>query len=405
MKRSFSFLLVADVLGFLQSPSQPNNSCFAPRHHVSERFNQICDADASDDNREDETLLSLLKLSSSHFASQALHAAIRLNIPDVLGEDHLSLEEIASKLGENCNEDALLRTLRLLATLDVVNEEILSQQESKIATFSLTKLGKRFQSGTPTHPSMAACIQHWLERPLWNAWLELPSYIMGEANTMTPFAMANNGISSDFWYNEEDHPESLMYANDFVRLISSEEIYVVVNGFDWSRHSGKKLVDIGGYNGKLVGAIAQKEPTIDCHCFDLPEVIAKVPEMPNVTFHPGNILDLSTIPSCDAILMKHFLDRCMWSEDETIQILRNCHDALRPGGTLVIAEAVLPNHGNATPDNYLPLYMDALYMLVGREGQRTEIEWETLAREASFSINQITQTSVPSCSLIELTKI
>jgi hypothetical protein len=95
----------------------------------------------------------------------------------------------------------------------------------------------------------------------------------------------------------------------------------------------------------------------------------------------------------------------MWSEDETIQILRNCHDALRPGGTLVIAEAVLPNHGNATPDNYLPLYMDALYMLVGREGQRTEIEWETLAREASFSINQITQTSVPSCSLIELTKI
>jgi hypothetical protein len=108
--------------------------------------------------------------------------------------------------------------------------------------------------------------------------------------------------------------------------------------------------------------------------------------------------------------MKHFLDRCMWTEEESVEILLSCRSALRDdhpsgrGGKLIIAEAVLPNIGHAKESNQVQLYMDALYMLVGREGQRTEAEWECLASKAGFQIERITPTSIPSCYIIVLEK-
>jgi SAM-dependent methyltransferase len=350
------------------------------------------------DTKDEDALLPILKLASQHFASQALHAALRLQIPDIMGDQKMSLNDIAEKIGDMTNKDALLRTLRLLTTIQVVHEH----NQSDGILFSLTSLGKHFRRDSATSTSLASCICHWMERPLWNSWLKLPEYISGEMESGSPFAMANDGISSDYWYNEKDHPQSLACANDFVRLIHTHEIDAVVNGLDWTMFQNKSLVDVGGHFGNLVAAIANREPSIDIFCLDLPDVISKAPKREKVTFVPGDVLNAATIPSCDVLVMKHFLDKCMWTDDETIQILKNCHGALNKNGTLVIAEAVLPSYGEVSEDNSMPLYLDALYMLVGREGQRTEAEWETLAHQSSFEIKQMKKTNVPSCSLIVL---
>mmetsp|Transcript_57788 Transcript_57788/g.65584 ORF Transcript_57788/g.65584 Transcript_57788/m.65584 type:complete len:162 (+) Transcript_57788:115-600(+) len=156
---------------------------------------------------------------------------------------------------------------------------------------------------------------------------------------------------------------------------------------------------------------------------------------------PGNVLDTnpSTIPSdCDAIFMKHFLDRCMWNEEETIQILQACSKALITNdnnnnknndtttctnGRIIIADAVLPdvgyqqqknnninntnnviNNNTNHSNNELSLHLDALYMLVGRERQRTKQEWTTLAKAANLTIVQVQYTTIPSCSIIVLEK-
>lgn len=107
------------------------------------------------------------------------------------------------------------------------------------------------------------------------------------------------------------------------------------------------------------------------------------------------------------ILLKHFLDRCMWDEEETVDILKNCHAALCQDGLLVVAEAVLPDVGETKQifdQKSIPLCMDALYMLVGREGQRTKGEWEDIASQANFEIQQTVTTQMPSCSLLVLQK-
>ncbi|KAG7348471.1 methylase [Nitzschia inconspicua] len=348
----------------------------------------------------------VLKLASQHFASQALYAALRLQLPDIIGEKQLSLDEIAGRLGDKTNKDALRRTLRLLTAVQVVEEMVLPG--SKEEQFSLTSLGKCFQRASGANIGMASCILHWMEQPLWNAWLELPQYIMGEGGpcgTNSPFAMANGGISSDFWYNERDQPESLSHANDFVRYIHNQEVAAVVNGLDWTVFRKNVVVDIGGHFGILAAAIAEKGDLPDVICLDLPNVISKAPKRSNVNLVAGDVFDAATIPSCDVIVMKHFLDKCMWNDEETIQILKNCHGALSQTGTLVIAEAVLPSYGDVSDENAMPLYMDALYMLVGREGQRTQAEWEILAYQTSFEVKDMKKTHMPSCSLVVLQKV
>jgi len=263
-----------------------------------------------------------------------------------------------------------------------------------------------------------------MEEPLWDSWLELPDYIReggfeDKNDTLLPFERANGAVSSDDYYNTEDHPESLKQANNFVRLIHDHELNAVTQSFDWSQYKHQRLVDVAGNNGKLASAIAESEPDLQCSCLDLPSVIQNVPmehRPHNIKLVPGNVLDPNTIPDCEVILMKHFCDRCMWFDDQTVEILRSCKTVLERSGSnsqhqqqhpqpprrILIADAVLPDCGTIDASNQLPLYLDAMYMLVGRERQRTRSEWEALASSAGLRLSTVINTGVPSCSLIVL---
>ena len=411
----FGFLLFgryALLLTFLLSATAPRGfSAFVTSSFHSTRKLRRPSAvqnngkDSGDDNEQASTdILPLLNLASAHFASQALYTALQLNIPDILGTNACSLKEICNAIGPTTNADALLRTMRLLTTVGILHEE--QENNNGSILFSLTNTGLLLQrkNNQQGQPNMASCIHHWMERPLWNAWLELPQYIRQDSGTSLPFDRANDGISSDFFYNAQDHPESLKHANAFVRLIHDNEVKAVVEGYDWKTLNHKRLLDIGGHHGKVLGAIVEKYPLIDCICLDLPQVISSAPAKSpfGVKLVGGNVFEPSTMPECDTILLKHFLDRCMWTEEESIKVLLSCRSVLRQGGKIIIAEAVLPDIGQANEVNQVQLYMDALYMLVGREGQRTKAEWECLAAKAGLEIEQIAPTNVPSCYIIVL---
>jgi precorrin-6B methylase 2 len=409
-------------------------------------------------------LLPLWKLATAHCASQALRVLLQLKIPDILGNGSCSIQEIAKAIQQHSSSSTLplpdhirqqkqqqqqqqqvmtkdlLRILRVLTTVDILHETLEKSDGGQQASicFSLTSTGRLLQSNNinadDDHGSgaggLATGIQHWMEAPLWNSWLHIPAYLQ-DGLPLLPFERANDGVSSDYYYNERDHPASLQLANDFVRWIHQQEVQAVAHGFDWSsientnqndtssisttrRHRRAKLLDIGGHYGSVASAIAAAQPQLDCYSLDLPHVIAKAPATTNVQLIAGNVLDQpSTLPSdCDVILLKHFLDRCMWNETRTVQILQSCHDALLPSGIVVIAEAVLPDIGAvttaaadaATCAASLSLSMDAMYMMVGREGQRTLQEWRDLAHASGFVISTLQHTNVPSCSILVLRK-
>ena len=374
---------------------------------------------AEGDDSNDEAAQSLMELASRHFASQALHAFVKMEIPSLLGISFMSIDQISDLLDEDIgerrkvNRDGLLRILRLMVAEGVLVQNK-ANNEQEITTFGLSAKGKLLRRGSQR--DLASVVLHWMETPLWNAWAELPDYIVGDSavgqdteesgrarKEVLPFEKAN-GMSSDEFYCQ-DNAESLKNANAFVRYISNEEEKAVLSGFNWAKLSGKTLLDVGGHKGKVMSLIASKYPEIKCISFDLPEVISSATAPEGVELFGGDIFQ-GDLPSCDAIFMKHFLDKVMWDETQTIQILSSCRDALPDGGHVIIAEAVLPDDcSSATGTNRLHLYIDVLFLLVGREAARTESEWSDLAEKAGLRVDWITATSAPSCYIIVLIKV
>ena len=373
------------------------------------------------DDSNDEAAQSLMELASRHFASQALHAFVKMGIPDILGSTYMSVDQISDLLDEGVgsnlqrrkvNRDGLLRIMRLIVAEGVLVQSTANSEQE--ITFGLSAKGKLLRSGGQR--DLASVVLHWMEAPLWNAWAELPNYIVGDCTVgqdaeesgkgrvkdVLPFEKAN-GMSSDEYYCQ-DNAESLKNANAFVRYISNEEEKAVLSGYNWAKLSGKILLDVGGHKGKVMGLIASKYPEIKCRSFDLPEIVSSATAPEGVELFGGDIFQ-GDLPSCDVIFMKHFLDKVMWDEMQTIQILSSCRDALPDGGQVIIAEAVLPDDcSSATGTNRLHLYIDVLFVLVGREAARTESEWSELAEKAGLRVDWITATSAPSCYIIVLSK-
>ena len=247
------------------------------------------------DDSNDEAAQSLMELASRHFASQALHAFVKMEIPSILGITFMSVDQISDLLDEGIgknlqrrkvNRDGLLRILRLMVAEGVLVQNKASNEQEETTTFGLSAKGKLLRRGSQR--DLASVVLHWMETPLWNAWAELPDYIVGDSavgqdteesgrarKEILPFEKAN-GISSDDFYCQ-DNAESLKNANAFVQYISNEEEKAVLSGFNWAKLSGKTLLDVGGHKGKVMSLIASKYPEIKCISFDLPEVISSAP--------------------------------------------------------------------------------------------------------------------------------
>ncbi|GFH54427.1 hypothetical protein CTEN210_10903 [Chaetoceros tenuissimus] len=353
---------------------------------------------------QNKAISSILDITSAHFTSQALYSFVNLGVPDILKDEAKSIDEIVAALSrkyntQNINKDAVLRIFKLLVKADIIEHK----KNGDIDIFNLSaEIGAFLRTNVRDRPSLVPAVHHWLEKPLFASCLEVSTYITDDKKS--PFELAN-GISSDFYYGDK-HPDSLKHANDFVRFISDREIDDIVENYPWTRFKGRRILDIGGYNGKVLDAIAKKVGTDTTYlCLDLPEVIDGIQTSSSiVTFVKGDILDEASIPDVDVILLKHFLDRCMWDEEQTIQILKTCFAKIPDDGKVILAEAVIPDFEDVKDSPSIEVSLDALYMIVGRERQRTRSEWRHLILASGFNIEEIIRTSSPTCSLVVLSK-
>ena len=135
------------------------------------------------------------------------------------------------------------------------------------------------------------------------------------------------------------------------------------------KHQPKVLMDIGGNTGQWARYCVENSD-INVVVVDLPEQIALLnqamldhPEAHRVTSSPANMLNPdSKLPAqVDAIWMSQFLD--CFSEDEILQILLKCKDALNETGHLYIMETFWdqqPYEIGALSVNCTSLYFTAM---------------------------------------------
>ncbi|RZC51621.1 hypothetical protein C5167_020050 [Papaver somniferum] len=330
-----------------------------------------------------ENQAKIWKIIYGFSESLVLKCAVQLEIAETI-HNHgkpISLSELASKLTvQPVNSDRLFRIMRYLVHMKLFNTEV-SSLNGGIA-YSLAPPAKYLIRGW--EKSMVASILAMNDKDLLAPWHHLNEGLTGNCNAF------EKALGKSIWVYMSVNPEKNQLFNEAMacdsKLVNSALVSECKSVFC---DGTKTLVDVGGGTGAAMMAISEAFPNIKCTIFDLPHVIAESPEMPNITKISGDMFE--SVPSAGAIFMKNILHD--WDDDECIQILRRCKEALPRGGKVIIVDIVLDVADSVHPFSKIRLASDLDMMLNTGGKERTEKEMKKLIDAAGFASYKITQMS------------
>jgi predicted O-methyltransferase YrrM len=309
------------------------------------------------------------QMINSYWATFSIHAAASLGIADLLTDGPVPVTALAERTGSKV--DPLYRLLRALASLGIFREV-----EGRV--FEQTPLSEPLRSGVPGSVRGLAQMTGVLHL---RAWPEIVHSVKtGETAVKKVFGQ-------ELFEHIAAHPELARVFDDafggYTAMISG----VVARSYDFSAF--ERIVDVGGGNGSLLAAVLASCPKARGVTFDLPQVAARARD----TLSRAGVADrcdtvggdfFAAVPADgDAYALKMILHD--WDDDRAIAILRNVRRAIRPGGTVLVIESIVPPGNEPSPSKLLDVNM--LVMTGGRE--RTRAEYEALLRAAGFALARV----------------
>jgi demethylspheroidene O-methyltransferase len=195
-------------------------------------------------------------------------------------------------------------------------------------------------------------------------------------------------------------PENLSAEKvaDYSRLMAHTQSLVtdeIMDAYPMDKH--QMLLDIGGGQGAFIKRLANRYPHLNFKLFDIPGVA----ELSNTHFHEiglssraeavgGNFFQDPLPKGCDlATLVRVIFDH---DDVRVRQLLANVFDALKPGGTLLLAEPMAETKGfEAMGHAYFGFYLLAM----GRGRPRTEAEISGLLSQAGFTGIKLLNSYMP----------
>ncbi|UOE21938.1 methyltransferase [Thermobifida halotolerans] len=308
--------------------------------------------------------------------SQAIISVTRLRVVEHLGEEALEVRELARRVG--ADPDALHRFLRLL-----VAEGLFVEQPPGV--FATTPLGALLHEDVPGSLRHFAAL---MDNEAYQAW----SAALHSLRTGEPAFDVVFGKPMFDWLGERPDASSAFNAAQ-AGLVTLRLLPLVER--DWSGVG--TVVDVGGGNGRLLGALLSRHEHLRGVLFDLPHVVR---EAERSVGGPRDRLRVvggdffSAVPSGgDVYVLAQILHD--WDDDRAVRILRRCAEAMTPDSRLLILEQVVPEGPQPHPAKMLDLHM--LVLLGGRE--RTESEWGRLLERGGFRVAAIDRSA--RSSLIE----
>ncbi|KAK1406657.1 hypothetical protein QVD17_42155 [Tagetes erecta] len=288
-------------------------------------------------------------------------SVIRLNVADSIWQNGSNTPLTASQIlsrsfpsGSSGDPENLQRILRLLTSYGVFNEHIDDASERR---YSLTDIGKLLVTDEKGLSFGLYFLQHHQEE-LMKAWPLMHEVVLDSSTE--PFVKANGGETAYGMYQKRPEMNELMLRA--MSGVGAHFMTSVLEGYD-GFDGVERLVDVGGSAGDSLKMILAKYPNIkEGVNFDLPDVVAKAPQIEGVTHVGGDMLEF--IPKGDAIFMKWIL--VIWTDDEVKKILSNCFNAIPVGGKLIVCEPVLPCHSDDSNRTRALLEADIFCMTIYR---------------------------------------
>ncbi len=317
---------------------------------------------------EESPRAALHRLSGGYRTTQAVYVMARLGVADRLASGPKDALTLAGEVG--ADPDRLHRVLRMLVSLGVLTMD-------ELGRFGLSGVGELLRSDV--RGSMLAFALFQGEEP-YRAFGELLHTVQ---NGETAFDHIYG--TGHFEYLAQ-HPEA---RSTFHRAMASTiaSMGSPLRGYEMGPH--KLMVDVGGGNGELLSETLRSHPSLRGLLFDLPEAVKGA----QARFSEAGVADrcevrtgsaFESVPAGgDLYVMSRVLHD--WPDERARLLLTNCHRAMKPDGTLLLIESVLPE-----PRAPAPLLSRDLMMMVMNGGrERTEREWRSLLESGGFALSRV----------------
>jgi demethylspheroidene O-methyltransferase len=169
----------------------------------------------------------------------------------------------------------------------------------------------------------------------------------------------------------------------------------VIDAWDFGRH--RRMLDVGGGEGRFVAEVAARHPALDVTLFDLPPVaelarrrLQGLGLADRVRTAGGSFFDDPLPSGVDLVtLVRVLFDH---DDEHALAILRAARKALVPGGTVLVAEPMARTPGaHAMGDAYFGFYLLAM----GRGQSRSAQDMVRLLAAAGFDGARAVPTRMP----------
>jgi hypothetical protein len=327
-----------------------------------------------------EALNRFSSLATGFITAQWFRTACNLALFDVLAKEPQTSAEIASRL--SIKPDACRSFLSALADLGLLEATGDRWTNSALGALLTTS------AEVPLHT-----LGTWVEifYPMWQ-------YLADALKEGTPRYEQTLGTSAaQTWEALFADPARLRL---FCRFMNAYSIPIGREIADYFRFDEvQTILDVAGGAGGMSAQFVRRHPHLRAMLMDLPPVCEIAREdltaagvLDRFTIAPGDLFNGPYPRGADAIVLSWILHD--WSDSQCRTILRNCFEALPPGGVLLVSELVLQEDGTQRPfGNIMNMHMLIACDPGARE--RTEAEYRGLLEANGFEQVKLTRLSGP----------
>ncbi|KAI4803679.1 hypothetical protein KUCAC02_025339 [Chaenocephalus aceratus] len=322
----------------------------------------------------------LLEYFNGFRVSKVIFSACELGVFDLLlkAQEPISAQHVAQEL--SCSEDGMERLMDALVGIEILEVETKDgtalYSSSDVANLYLAK-----GSGKSLHDMII--YQSQTIYPLWNNMAD--AVREGKNQNEKTFGLPSEDIFKALYRSEEEMLK-------FMGLMNSSWVldgHDIVTAFNLSGF--QKIVDLGGCTGALAREMAKAWPSSSVTVLDLPQVVEVAQkhfpqEDDAVEFQSGDFFS-DEIPPADLYILARIIHD--WPEEKCVTLLKKIHDSCRPGGGVLLVEALLfeNRRGPVTAQIF------SLNMLVQMEGrERPPSEYTRILEKTGFHNVQVCRT-------------
>lgn len=288
----------------------------------------------------------------------AIRVAATLHIADLLAAGPLTSQALAAKCG--AEPQALARLMRYLVARGLFES---AEVEGGERTFALGEAGRWLLDDAP------GSARKWLDLEGFGGHMDRAFFeLLGTVRTGEAAAGNKTSLS----------PAADASYDELMAERARTEGPALATALDWGRFN--HVVDVGGGTGAQLIALLTAVPTLQGTLVELPTSI----ETAQSNFHNagvsadvigGDLFDLE-LPKADVFILRYLLHS--FEDDQAAEALRKCHNALLPGGSVLVMEA---------SDTHPAVFasMDLLMLVLGHGKERTLAEYDAAAAAAGLA--------------------